>query len=42
MLSNDFWYGFVFGAFLVFAIVIVTQLIIRTRAKNTANSKLPK
>jgi prolipoprotein diacylglyceryltransferase len=38
MLSNNFWYGFLMGAGLVFAIFFVSRLMIRARAKSSANS----
>jgi len=38
MLSNNFWYGFLMGAFLVLAIAFVSRLMIRARAKNGASS----
>ena len=36
MLSNSFWYGFVMGALLVFAIFFVARLLARARAKSAA------
>jgi hypothetical protein len=34
MLSNDFWYGFLIGAFLVFGVFLTYRA--RVRAKNEA------
>jgi hypothetical protein len=36
MMSNDFWYGFLMGAFLVLGIAFVVRLLTRARAKNDA------
>jgi hypothetical protein len=33
MLSNNFWEGFLLGAFLVFGVFLVSRLIARARAK---------
>jgi len=38
MLSNDFWYGFLLGVGLVFAVFLVTRLLTRARSKNTERS----
>jgi hypothetical protein len=37
MLSNNFWWGFLLGAGLVFVIFFVSNLLARARAKNGAN-----
>lgn len=37
MLSNNFWWGFLLGAGLVFAIFFVSNLLARARAKTGAN-----
>jgi hypothetical protein len=34
MLSNNFWYGFLLGAGLVFLIFFVSNRVVRARAKN--------
>jgi hypothetical protein len=36
MLSNNFWYGFLGGAFLVLGIVLLTRLMVRARAKHNS------
>lgn len=36
MLSNQFWYGFLLGAFLVFGVFHVSALMQRARAKKKA------
>jgi hypothetical protein len=36
MLSNNFWYGFLGGAALVFGIFLLTHIIARARAKQSA------
>jgi prolipoprotein diacylglyceryltransferase len=33
--SNNFWYGFMLVAFLVFGIFLVTKLLARARTKST-------
>jgi hypothetical protein len=37
MLSNNFWYGFLMGAGLVFGIYFVAKLLIGARAKNASS-----
>lgn len=39
MLSNDFWYGFLLGAGLVFLIFFASHRIIRARAKSSETVK---
>jgi hypothetical protein len=36
MLSNNFWYGFLLGVGLVFLVFLVSKLIVRARAMNSA------
>jgi hypothetical protein len=36
MLSNQFWDGFLLGAFLVFGVFLVSTLFLRARAKRKA------
>jgi hypothetical protein len=38
MLSNNFWNGFLLGAGLFFGIFFVSRLLVRARAKKSANS----
>jgi prolipoprotein diacylglyceryltransferase len=40
-MSNNFWYGVLMGAGLVFAVFIVTTLLARARAKSIALRRHP-
>ena len=41
MLSNNFWYGFLMGAFLVFGVFLLTHLFTRARTNDDPTSTPP-